>query len=52
MNIKLCTNCIYDLKEYNPYIVDVTIKEVKTIKECDNYCDENGILNVEKEVKQ
>lgn len=48
MKVKLCENCIKDLKEYNPYIVNIDIKKVKSIKECDNYCDNNGILNSEK----
>jgi len=49
MRVKLCSNCINDLKDYNPYIVDVSITKVDSINQCDNYCDENGILNIEKE---
>jgi hypothetical protein len=47
MIVKLCDNCIRDLKDYNPYIVSIDIKKVESIKECDNYCNENGILNSE-----
>jgi hypothetical protein len=48
MNVKLCNGCLKELKDYNPYIVDISIVKVKTIKECDNYCDSKGVLNVDK----
>ena len=39
--VHLCKDCIEDLKEYNPYIVPISIVEVP-VEECDNYEDNLG----------
>jgi hypothetical protein len=35
--VHLCSGCVQDIKEYNPYVVEIKIIIVKNIEDCDNH---------------